>query len=46
MNMFQASLHALLGKNLIECRKSEDDIYGTSFWNIIRETRRGMTKGK
>jgi len=36
----------LLGKNLIECRKNEDDIYGTSFWNIIGETRRGMMKGK
>jgi len=35
-----------LGKNLIECRKNEDDVYGTSFWNIIRETRREMTKGK
>jgi len=35
-----------LGKNLIECRKNEDDIYGILFWNIIGETRRGMTKGK
>jgi len=46
MNMFQVSLHILLGKNLIECRKNEDDVYGMSFWNIIRETREEMTKGK
>jgi len=35
-----------LGKNLIECRKNENNVYGMSFWNIIKETREGITKGE
>ena len=45
MNMFRV-VSAYVAREKLECRKNEDDIYGMSFRNIIRETRGGMTKGK